>query len=146
VASPRSWLCVASIALLGLVAGCGAGGDPTRTPAPSPSATSGPVVSIPSDGVRLAAFGYRNGPVEAFSLPTAAVLQAAVDQPNNVSAVLSRPAPAEIYAYLLRTLPTAGFTISGADQAAVTMTFTGQGWQGSFTGEAGTSAVLLRPG
>jgi hypothetical protein len=102
-------------------------------------------VSIPADGVALAAFGYTNGPVAQFSLPRTSFLVSKVDQPNNVAAVLSRPAPGEVAEYLRRALPATGFTISQDDRATVTMTFDGYGWAGSFTANAGTSAVLLRP-
>jgi len=102
-------------------------------------------VSIPADGVALAAFGYTNGPAAQFSLPRASYLVSKVDQPNNVAAVLSRPSPAEVAEYLRRTLPATGFTINQDDRATVTMTFDGYGWTGSFTGNADTSAVLLRP-
>ena len=102
-------------------------------------------VSIPPDGVALAAFGYANGPVRQFSLPRTSSLVSKVDQANNVTAVLSRPAPVEVAEYLRRALPATGFTIDRDDQAAVTMTFEGYGWTGSFTANAGTSAVLLRP-
>jgi hypothetical protein len=103
------------------------------------------LVSIPADGVALAAFGYTNGPAEQFSLPRTSSLVSKVDQANNVAAVLSRPAPAEVGDYLRRALPATGFTINTDDRAAVTMTFAGYGWTGSFTANAGTSAVLLRP-
>jgi predicted CoA-binding protein len=84
--------------------------------------------------------------VQQFSLPRMAVLKAKVDQPNNVAAVVSSPSPAEIASYLRRTLPAAGFTITADNPAAKTLTFIGNGWTGSFTGDNnGVSAVLLRP-
>ena len=73
------------------------------------------------------------------------MITAAVDQANNVTAVLSPPPAAEVAAYLRRALPAAGFTITEDDPAALAMTFTGHGWTGSFTGNETTSAVLLRP-
>lgn len=127
---------------LGLV-GCAAG-VPDPAPSPAPSAPASPV-AIPADGVLLSQFGYRNGPTGTFSLPRGSTLMAAVDQPDNVSAVLSTPAPVEVYGYLIRALPATGFTIEDRDAAAVTLTFAGHGWRGSLTGDAGTSAVLLRP-
>jgi hypothetical protein len=133
-------------ACLGVIS-CGAA-LPTETgsnpPSVSPARPSVPV-SIPTDGVALVAFGYTNGPVAQFSLPRTSSLVSKVDQPNNVAAVLSRPAPAEVADYLRRALPASGFTINKDDRATVTMTFDGYGWTGSFTGNAGTSAVLLRP-
>jgi hypothetical protein len=94
----------------------------------------------------LAAFGYLNGPVTQFSLPRNAALVAAVDQPNNVTAVLSTPPPAEVAAYLRRALPAAGFTILSTDASGSAVTFAGHGWRGSFTSDARASAILLRPG
>ena len=120
------------------------GGAASSGPSVTPG---GPSVqlSIPGDGIPLTAFGYTNGPVAEFSLPRTSYLVTKVDQPNNVAAVLSRPSPAEVAEYLRRALPATGFTINQDDRATVTMTFDGYGWTGSFTGNAGTSAVLLRP-
>lgn len=53
--------------------------------------------------------------------------------------------PAGCSAYLRRTLPATGFRVSADDAAADTLIFTGYGWSGSVTGNAGTTAVLLRP-
>ena len=133
-------------ACLGLVS-CGAALPAGEAGSSGSSSPSGPTVqvSIPGDGAPLAAFGYTNGPVAQFSLPKTSSLVSKVDQPNNVAAVLSRPAPAEVADYLRRALPATGFTINTDDRAAVTMTFDGYGWTGSFTANAGTSAVLLRP-
>jgi len=106
-------------------------------------------VSVPADGVTLAAFGFTNGPIREFSLPRSAVLAARVDQANNVAVVLSSPSPSKVAAYLRRSLPVAGFDIR-YDQSG-TMTFDGYGWAGSFTstdntaGTGANSAVLLRP-
>ena len=145
---PRRLLCAISVVVLLATGGCG-GGDsrpvvPSVTPAPSPSAAT-PVVTIPADGVSLQTLGYLNGPVQQFSLPRSTVLTVAVDQPNNVTAVLSRPPGADVAAYLRRTLPVTGFTIVDDDPAGLAMTFTGYGWTGSFTANETTSAVLLRP-
>jgi hypothetical protein len=136
---------VAATALLGcLLMGCSAGSSSDSSPAPPvASATGQPSVS--AEGVTLAALGYLNGPIEQFSLPRTAVVTAKVDQPNNVAVVLSSPSPAEVATYLRRAVPAAGFTITADDSAAQTMTFTGNGWTGSFTGDNRVSAVLLRP-
>lgn len=129
-------------ASLGLV-GCAAG-VPDAPPSPVPSAPATPV-AVPVDGRLLSQFGYSNGPTATFSLPRSTTLMAAVDQPDNVSAVLSAPAPLEVYSYLVQALPVTGFTIEDRDQTTATLTFSGHGWRGSLTGNAGTSAVLLRP-
>jgi hypothetical protein len=73
-----------------------------------------------------------------------------VDQPNNVTAVMSSPSPGEVADYLRRSLPAGGFVITGDDREAMTVTFRGHSWFGSFTGSTSpsggaTSAVLLRP-
>ena len=141
-----------------LVTGCGASGvveRPSSSPAPSDSststsspsspATSSPAVSIPEDGIALAAYGFANGPVAQFSLPRGAYLSSGVDQANNVVAVISEPPPEAVANYLRRALPATGFSIDRDDQATRTMTFHGYGWSGSFTSSASTSAVLLRP-
>ena len=145
-AAPDAWHLLAAVAaLLGcLLAGCSADhSSDSNTPAPAASPTRPP--SIPSDGVTLAALGYLNGPAQQFSLPSRAVIRAKVDQPNNVTAVLSSPTPAELSSYLRRALPAAGFRIIADDPATNTMTFTGHGWSGSYTGDERASAVLLRP-
>ena len=103
------------------------------------------VPTIPADGVSLQALGYLNGPVEQFSLPRSSVLTARVDQPNNVTAVLSGEPATEVAGYLRRALPTTGFTIVDDNPDGLAMTFTGYGWTGSFTGNETTLAVLLRP-
>ena len=111
--------------------------------------TAPPPVSVPADGVTLAAFGFTNGPVREFSLPRSTVLAAKVDQANNVAVVLSAPKPSEVADYLRRSLPVAGFDLR-RDQSG-TMTFDGYGWAGSFTGTddpagaGASSVVLLRP-
>ncbi len=144
--SPWSRLLAGACVLtsLGVSGGCAAGSEPIDPASSVSPATAAPEV-IPADGSPLASFGYRNGPVQTFSLPRTTVLRTAVDQPNNVSAVVGQPPAPEVYAYLLRTLPAAGFTITGSDADASTLTFTGRGWTGSFTGDAQASAVLLRP-
>ena len=117
---------------------------PSVSPAPPSSGARSPV-TIPEDGVSLQMLGYVHGPVQQFSLPRSSVLTAAVDQANNVTAVLSRPPAVDVAAYLRRTLPRTGFTIVDEDPAGLAMTFTGHGWTGSFTANQTTSAVLLRP-
>lgn len=151
---PRRALGVVAGLVLLLASACAAGADPLPPVSPravaSPSArpggsgsvTAGPV---PNDGVSLQSLGYVNGPAREFSLPRTAVLQAAVDQANNVTAVLAQPPPVDVADYLRRTLPATGFTVTADDPAALTLTFTGHGWTGSFTASEATSAVLLRP-
>ena len=125
-----------------LAGGCAAGGRPDD---PNPSVLPSVDVPIPSDGIALAAYGYTNGPVRQFSLPRGSVVTARVDQTNNVTAVLSAPPAADVFGYLRRTLPESGFTVTREDSAQKSMTFTGHGWAGSFTGDERVSAVLLRP-
>ena len=77
-----------SLVLLG---GCGSGEAPPVPPpierdAAQPTPTA---VTVPADGVTLRSLGYLNGPVEQFTLPRTALVSAAVDQPNNVTAVLT---------------------------------------------------------
>jgi len=93
----------------------------------------------------LAGFGYLNGPASRFSLPRTAHITTRVDQPNNVVVVMSSPSPAAVASYFRRALPAAGFDITMDDAEANTMTFAGDGWSGSFTGDSEVSAVLLRP-
>jgi hypothetical protein len=146
---PRRLLAAISV-LLFLAGGCGGKDSGPVEPSLSPSPTASDAtatVTIPADGVSLQMLGYLHGPVQQFSLPRSSVITAAVDQANNVTAVLTSPSATEVAAYLRRTLPTTGFTIiSSDDPAALAMTFTGYGWSGSFTGNETTSAVLLRPG
>lgn len=132
----------AAVVLLGGVAGCAAGERPSD---PEPTARSTVTPSVPADGVTLQSLGYLNGPVAQFSLPRTAVLQAAVDQTNNVTAVLTSPRPAEVADYLRRALPATGFTVTADQPDRDTLTFVGHGWSGSFTATGATSAVLLRP-
>jgi hypothetical protein len=127
-----------------LLIGCSVGyPNDGNSAGPTASATLAP--TIPADGITLAALGYLNGPTHQFSLPRTALITAKVDQPNNVVAVVSSPSPAELRSYLLRALPAAGFEITADQPATNTMTFAGQGWTGSFTGDDRASAVLLRP-
>ena len=117
---------------------------PSVSPPPTLAGTKA-APTLPADGVSLQTLGYVNGPAQQFSLPRSSVLIASVDQTNNVTAVLSQPPATEVAAYLRRTLPMTGFTIVDDDPAGLAMAFTGHGWTGSFTGNATTSAVLLRP-
>jgi hypothetical protein len=126
-----------------LLAGCSAS-QSSDSNVPPPTVSSAPV-SIPSDGITLAALGYLHGPVQQFSLPRPAVITTKVDQPNNVTAVVSSPPAKEVGAYLRGALPAAGFVITADRPATNTMTFAGHGWSGSFTGDDRASAVLLRP-
>jgi hypothetical protein len=126
-----------------LLAGCSPS-QSSDSSVPPPTASSAPV-SIPSDGITLAALGYLHGPAEQFSLPRTAVIMTKVDQPNNVTAVVSSPPAREVGAYLRLALPAAGFVIIADRPAANTMTFAGHGWSGSFTGDNRASAILLRP-
>jgi hypothetical protein len=146
--SRRVLAAILVVVLLAAAGGCGGADDgpvlPSATPTRPPTAAT-PLVTIPSDGVSLSELGYLNGPVQQLSLPRSSVIIAAVDQANNVTAVLSSPRATEVEAYLQRTLPMSGFSIVEDDPAALTLTFTGYGWAGSFTGNATTSAVLLRP-
>jgi hypothetical protein len=129
-----------------VLGGCRSGEEPPVPPpateAPNPTSTA---VAVPRDGVTLHSLGYLNGPVEQFTLPRTALVSAAVDQTNNVTAVLSSPPPPDVAAYLRRTLPATGFTITADDPEALALTFAGHGWTGSFTGSKATSAILLRP-
>ncbi len=143
---PGRW--VGPLVLLLVLPGCGAASAPSL-PSPTASAPATPAAppSVPADGLPLRAFGYRFGPLDAFSLPRSTVLVTSVDQADNVTAVLSAPSAAELAAYLRRALPAAGFTVTaGGSGPGATLTFSGRGWVGSVTGAGGTAAVLLRPG
>ena len=92
-----------------MITGCAAGGS---VPAPSIStAPSAAPIRIPADGVPLSSFGFTHGPVREFSLPKAGTLKAVVDQPDNVTMVLTSPTAPEAYAYLQRALPATGATV-----------------------------------
>ena len=145
---PRRWLGALVVVVL-LAGGCAGRNSgpvvPSVSPPPTHAGTTAAAPTLAADGVSLQTLGYVNGPVQQFSLPRSSVLIASVDQTNNVTAVLSQPPATEVAAYLRRTLPTTGFTIVDDDPAGLAMAFTGHGWTGSFTGNATTSAVLLRP-
>ena len=137
----------AGLVLAALVAltGCSAGPPLPAGTTPTPTPSVQPSVVAPADGVSLASLGFTNGPVTRVFLPLDVQASARVDQPNNVTLVMRQPPPAELAAYLRRTLPANGFTLTADDRATTTLTFAGFGWTGSFTGDAAASALLLRP-
>ncbi len=141
----------ATVLAMVVLGGCGSGDDspvPAETLTPAPTAspgTTGSSAPTPADGVTLESLGFLNGPVQQLTLPRTALLSAAVDQTNNVTAVLTQPPPADVGDHLRRTLPAAGFTITADDPAGSALTFAGHGWTGSFTASTATSAILLRP-
>jgi len=100
---------------------------------------------VPAGGFTLAQIGIVNGPAAAFSVPSGVAVTTSVDQPSGVTLVFGYPSPRELAAYLRRVLPESGFVVTGDDPATATLTFTGYGWHGSFTGTGATSAVILRP-
>lgn len=100
---------------------------------------------MPVDGVSLSEIGFRNGPVDAFSLPRTVIISTSVDEASGVTVVLSDPSASDIADYLRRTLPRTGFVVTAEDAGTASLTFTGYGWQGSFTGTGDSSAVILRP-
>jgi hypothetical protein len=102
-------------------------------------------VQVPPDGVSLAALGFTYGPVERVFAPVGAQVSSRVDQPDNVTLVLTSPSAADLGAFYRRTAPANGFTLTADDPATTTLTFTGFGWDGTFTGDARASALLLRP-
>lgn len=148
VRTPRTlYGVVAALTLAVVLAGCAAGSVPDVPPPglsgarPSPS----PTVSTPSDGVSLAALGFENGPVDRVFVPSGAQVSSRVDQANNVTVVLTAPSAAELAAFYRRTATGNGFTLTGDNAATTTLTFTGFGWTGTFTGDEQASALLLRP-
>jgi hypothetical protein len=128
-----------------LLGGCGGSGSPPVPPPVTATPSRTAAVSVPADGVTLRSLGYLNGPVEQFTLPRTALVAAAVDQANNVTAVLSSPPPSDVAAYLRRALPATGFAVTADDPDGPALTFAGHGWTGSFTAGEATSAILLRP-
>jgi len=102
-------------------------------------------VEIPADGSSLRSLGFSNGPVTAFSVPNDVVVTTRVDQPTGVTAVFTQPAATEVADYLVRTLPKTGFVVTSQATADASLTFTGYGWSGSFTGTGDSSAVVLKP-
>lgn len=124
--------------------GCAAGGS-IDDPSPSASASQPPPVVVPADGVSLAMLGLTRGPVDRVYVPRSVLVSARVDQDNNVTLVMTSPSAIDLAAYLRRTLPANGFTVTADDAASATLTFAGFGWTGTFTGSPRASALLLRP-
>jgi hypothetical protein len=138
---------LALLAVLALL-GCGAAGsvpDASQPPSSAPTSSSTPTVSVPADGVSLSALGFENGPVDRVFVPVGAQMSSRVDQPNNVTVVMTYPRAAELQAFYRRTSVANGFTVTADDAAARTLTFAGFGWTGTFTGDSQASALLLRP-
>jgi len=98
----------AGLVLVTLLGGCSAPVRPELPSAAPPSAT----VPVPTGGVSLAELGFRNGPVDAFTLPESVVIGTRVDQPNGVTVVLKSPSATAIAGYLRRQLPATGFTVT----------------------------------
>lgn len=93
-------------------------------------------------GESLRTLGFTHGP-DAFTVPVGTVLTTSADQSQQVTLVISSPAPADVSAYLLRALPQTGFTIGR--QQADAIEFSGHGWTGSFVATGAVSAVTLQP-
>lgn len=141
----RRWLsgCLTVVAGV-VVAGCSAG--PLPRPVPSPLAST-PSVPIPDDGVSLAELGFSHGPVTAWSLPRGVALTDRIDQPNQLTMVVTNPAPEAVVTYLAEALPPAGFTVehSATDGAASALIATGYGWRGSVIGaDNGRTTITLQ--
>ena len=130
-------------ALATVLAGCGAAPRPD-VPTPPPAASTAPV-QVPSDGVSLSALGFSYGPVDRVFVPVGAQVSSRVDQPNNVTVVLTAPSAADLLAFYRRTALANGFRVTADDAATSTLTFGGFGWSGTFTGDDRASALLLRP-
>ena len=146
---PRRVLGAMIIVSAMVLGGCGSSEEPPVVPSatatPTPLTPTPTAITVPADGVTLRSLGYLNGPAEQFTLPRTALISAAVDQPNNVTAVLTQPPPTDVETYLRRALPATGFTITAEDPEGPALTFAGHGWTGSFTASEATSAILLRP-
>ena len=134
---------VVAVVLGSALTGCASGSVPEPPASSSPAPT--PTVSAPSDGVSLAALDFENGPVDRVFVPVGAQLSSRVDQPNNVTVVLVAPSAADLVAFYRRTAVGNGFTVTADDPATATLTFSGFGWTGTFTGDSRASALLLRP-
>ena len=146
--TPRNLRGVAfALGLTVALTGCAAGSLPEPSPSgrSTPAASPTPTVSTPSDGLSLAALGFENGPVDRVFVPFGARVSARVDQPNNVTVVMSFPPATELAAFYRSTATGNGFALTGDDAATATLTFAGFGWTGTFTGDAQASALLLRP-
>ena len=133
------------LAALAFLTGCGAAGVSIDDPSPTALAPTPPPVVVPADGVSLAMLGLTRGPVDRVYVPRSVLVSARVDQDNNVTLVLTSPSATDLAAYLRRTLPANGFTLTADDAASATLTFAGFGWIGTFTGSPRASALLLRP-
>ena len=142
--SPRSnrRRLVAILASVLLASGCSA---PVRPELPAEPPATPAAVTIPADGSSLRSLGFSNGPATAFSVPRDVVVSTRVDQPTGVTVVFTQPSATELAAYLIRTLPKTGFVVTSQATANASLTFTGYGWNGSFTGTGDSSAVILRP-
>lgn len=112
------------------------------SPGPSASTPTNPSQTAPEDGESLRDLGFTHGPA-AFTVPTGTVLATSADQDQQVTLVISSPTPADVSAYLVRTLPQTGFTIGR--QQADAIEFSGHGWSGSFVATGAISAVTLQP-
>ncbi|SDU80996.1 hypothetical protein SAMN04488544_0301 [Microlunatus sagamiharensis] len=125
------------------LAACGAAPRPDVPVPPTPSATA--PVQVPSDGVSLAGLGFTYGPVDRVFAPFGAQVASRVDQPDNVTLVMTAPSAADLLAFYRRTAVANGFAVIADDPATTTLTFSGFGWTGTFTGDERASALLLRP-
>lgn len=126
------------------VAGCSAG--PLPRPEPTPLA-SAPSVPIPADGISLAELGFSHGPVMAWSLPRGSALTGRVDQPNQLTMIVTSPGPEKVVRYLVSALPPAGFTVQEhrEDGAGSALIATGYGWRGSVVGaDSGRTTITLQ--
>jgi hypothetical protein len=131
-----------ALVLILLSAGCAGGGSQEPDGPQPPTSTVTRALDL---GITLRELGFANGPIDAFSIPQSAVVITGADQPTGVTLVLADPPAAQLANYLRRTLPAEGFVITRDDRATTTITFTGYGWHGTFTGAQDTSGILLRP-
>lgn len=122
-------------------------GHGPRRPSSSGPPHMEPSPSIPAGGQKLSTFGIANGPQDTFSLPASAVIAARSDRPALVEVAVNSPKAKQMYRYLTRALPAAGFTIDKRHRSATSpaISFGGNGWTGKFTGHGSTSGITLRP-
>ncbi len=120
-----------------LVVGCGA------APAASAPVTTPATIStfVPADAVTLVSLGFTYAPAD-FYVPASAVLVESVNQSNNVVAVFSAPAGADLAAFLRSNLPAQGWTIT-ADGNDSLLFDRGQ-LGGAFTVTGGLAALTIR--